>query len=155
MGIFGRKKKHSEEPTDEFVERMKADAADCIDRFGDRFPGMDYSVGSLEVVDEMLDELSDFYPEFEPERQAAIQSLIGAYVFEVARRTCGGKYFWYEKGEQPILVAGQPDFEISILAFEKVASRILNGAEDSIPFYFQGFKEKVANARKGDKVMIV
>ncbi|MFZ6013451.1 MAG: hypothetical protein ACOYXT_24120 [Bacteroidota bacterium] len=83
-----------------------------------------------------------------------IQS-VGAYIFEVARKNFGGKYFWYDQMNQPILVTGQPNFEISLLAFEKVKGRIHNGKEDNIPFFFQGYVERVAKAKPGDKAMIV
>ena len=36
----------------------------------------------------------------------------------------GGKYFWYNQMDQPILVTGQPDFEISIIAFDKVTLQL-------------------------------
>ena len=61
----------------------------------------------------------------------------------------GGKYFWYDKLNQPILVTGQPDFEASILAFEKVKGRLENGREDNIPFYFKGYIERVKNKESG------
>ncbi|WP_218915997.1 hypothetical protein [Siansivirga zeaxanthinifaciens] len=78
----------------------------------------------------------------------------GSYIFEVARRNYGGKYYWFDQLNQPILVTGQPDFEISILAFEKVKQRIKNGTEDNIPFFFAGYSERVKKGKKGDRAMI-
>jgi len=60
----------------------------------------------------------------------------GSYIFEVARRNLGGKYFWYDRLNQPIFVTGIPIFEISLLAFDKVKMRIENGKEDNIPYFF-------------------
>jgi len=50
---------------------------------------------------------------------------------------------------QPILVTGQPEFEVSIIAFEKVKGRLENGKEDNIPFYFAGYTERVQNKQSG------
>ena len=97
----------------------------------------------MKVVDEALDEASNFYDGMtEAMRKSLIQSA-GSYIFEVARSNFGGKYFWYEQLDQPILVTGQPDFEMSLLAFEKVKGRLENGAEDNIPFFFEGFTNGV------------
>lgn len=52
------------------------------------------------------------------------------------------------------MVTGQPNFEISILAFEKVKQRIENGNEDNIPFFFAGYSERVKKGTRGDKALI-
>ena len=59
--------------------------------------------------------------------------------------------------QQPILVIGEPDFSVSIRAWEKVKSRIEKGVEDNIPFYIEGVKEHVEKGKlqKGYRVMIV
>ena len=85
---------------------------------------------------------------------AGNQGQAGSYVFEVARRNYGGKYYWYDQMNQPILVTGQPNFEISIIAFDKVKMRIENGKEDKIPFYFNGYEERVKAGKSGDKALI-
>lgn len=109
------------------------------------FSGLDFSVKSLEQVENALEEASPFYSEMnEKDRQNLIKT-IGSYIFEVARRNFGGKYFWYNPLNQPILVTGQPVFEASVLAFEKVKGRLENGTEDNIPFYFEGYIKKVQN----------
>ena len=140
---------------DEFTQHMIDLAADGVDFFEARFDGFDYSIASLTVIDELLQEASDFYENMPPKRQDQIVAQIGAYVFEVARRNFGGRYFWYDAGNQPILVTGLPDFEISLLAYDKVRGRLVNGPEDSIPFFFDGYAERVRNAKPGDKAMIV
>ena len=140
---------------DAFTRHMMDLAAEGVDFFEVRFDGFDYSVESLEVVEELLEEASDYYEAMDAERQNVIVEQVGAYVFEVARRNFGGRYFWYEAGKQPILVTGMPEFEISLLTFDKVRGRLVNGAEDSIPFFFQGYVERVRGAKPGDKAMIV
>ena len=44
----------------------------------------------------------------------------GCYVLETARRNYGGEYYWLSNEQQPILVAGEPDFSVSIKAWEKI-----------------------------------
>ncbi|MOA16306.1 hypothetical protein D3C78_1365140 [compost metagenome] len=74
--------------------------------------------------------------------------MAGCYIFEVARRNYGGKYYWVQESKQPVLVTGEPDFSISILAFDKVKERILNGQEDNIPYYFEGYIHAVQKGKE-------
>jgi len=132
-----------QESQDSFTKDMAKSADFFVNRSKDRFNGLDFSVKSLEVVDKILEEASDFYGDMTDEQKQNLISTTGSYIFEVARRNFGGKYFWYDQLNQPILVTGQPNFEVSILAFEKVKGRIENGSEDNIPFYFAGYVERV------------
>lgn len=115
---------------------------------------LDYSIESLVVVDELLDELrSDL--ELDEDTLYNMSSMIGCYVFETARKNYGGEYLWVRNEEQPVLVAGRPDFQVSIRAWQKVKGRLVNGKEDSIPFYIAGYQEHIDAAKKGDFIMIV
>ena len=161
MRLFNRKKEklksvQNDNVLDEFSQELFNNAEACVEQFKDRFGnGLDFTEKSLKLVDEILDELSDFYPEMEEVQQKSIINSIGSYIFEVARRNFGGKYFWFDQRNQPILVTGQPNFEISIIVFDKVEGRIINGKEDSIPYFFEGYSERVRNAKGGDKATIV
>lgn len=114
----------------------------------------DYSIESLAVVDDMLDELSGMGPD--EETLYNISSMVGCYVFETARRNYGGEYQWHQTAEQPVLVAGLPDFSVAIMAWEKVRGRVINGKEDNIPFYIDGYREHIERGKneKGYKVLI-
>ena len=114
-----------------------------------------YSIKSLVEVDDLLDEISDYV--MDEDAVYNIYTMIGSYVFETARRNYGGKYYWMQDEQQPILVIGEPDFSVSIRAWEKVKSRIEKGVEDNIPFYIEGVKEYVEKGKlqKGYRVMIV
>ncbi len=162
MGLFGFFKKkgndksieqpitnNKPEALDEFTNDMAKSAAFFVSSSSDRFKGLNFSVKSLEVVDIALEEASEFYDEMNEEQQQNLIKTIGSYVFEVARKNFGGRYFWYDQLNQPILVTGQPEFEVSILAFDKVKGRLENGKEDNIPFYFQGYVERVKNKQSG------
>ncbi|WP_350287748.1 hypothetical protein [uncultured Croceitalea sp.] len=165
MGIFDffKKKtnaKTNENPIDEtqleFIEKSTNNAERLISSFNERLDdGLDYSESSLNVLDEEI--LSLFSENKDDMDSGMLEDIIaqaGSYIFEVARRNYGGKYYWYDQLNQPILVTGQPNFEISILAFEKVKQRIENGNEDKIPFFFAGYSERVKKGAKGDKVLI-
>ena len=115
----------------------------------------DYSIASLAEVDDLLDEMSNY--ELDEDTIYSIYTMVGAYVFETARRNHGGKYYWMQEEEQPILVVGEPDFSVSIKAWEKVRGRLENGEEDNIPFYIKGFEEHIEKGKeqKGYQVLIV
>ena len=114
-----------------------------------------YSIKSLVEVDDLLDEISDYV--MDEDAVYNIYTMIGSYVFETARRNYGGKYYWMQDEQQPILVIGEPDFSVSIRAWEKVKSRIEKGVKYNIPFYIEGVKEYVEKGKlqKGYRVMIV
>jgi Cys-tRNA synthase (O-phospho-L-seryl-tRNA:Cys-tRNA synthase) len=146
---FEHKNVSSQESVDDFTKDMISSADFFLKTSSERFKGLDFSVKSLEVVESALDEASEFYEDMNQEQRHNLIKTIGSYIFEVARRKYGGKYFWYDQLTQPILVTGQPDFEVSILAFEKVKGRLENGKEDNIPFYFAGYEERVNNKQSG------
>ncbi|MMZ65234.1 hypothetical protein D1872_276270 [compost metagenome] len=100
----------------------------------------------MRCVDDILEELSDF--ELDDKNLDSVSSMAGCYIFEVARRNYGGKYYWVQESKQPVLVTGEPDFSISILAFDKVKERILNGQEDNIPYYFEGYIHAVQKGKE-------
>ncbi len=141
------------------MEKLMSDILLTAKNFSENFTecgDFDFSVESLEAVDRLLDELSGYGL-----NEAALldaSSMIGSYVFEVARRNYGGEYFWIEEEQQPLLTAGLPDYRISIKAWEKVRGRLTKGKEDSIPFYIEGFRqyvEKGAGEKKGYAALIV
>ncbi len=113
----------------------------------------DYSIESLETVDVLLEEFGDFGWDGDEgeEHLYNFASMVGCYVFETARRNYGGEYRWSEEQQQPVLIAGLPDFFVSIRAWEKVRGRVVNGSEDSIPFYILGYKEHIEVGRSKGK----
>jgi len=160
MGIFDIfKKKPNENPIDErqrdFIDKSTNNAERLISSFSERFDdGLDYSESSLSILDEILAIFSENKDDMDSAMKEDIIAQAGSYIFEVARRNYGGNYYWYDQLNQPILVTGQPKFEISITAFEKVKQRIENGDEDNIPFFFKGYSERVKQGKNGDRAMI-
>ncbi len=139
--------------------RLQDDIVSTAESFTKNFSDkgkFDYSFESLEAVEELLEEMSDFVVDDE-ETMYNVCTMVGSYVFEVARRNYGGEYFWISDEEQPILEAGRPDFAVSIKAWEKVRGRLEHGEEDNIPFYIAGYKEHVEKgmSQKGYTALIV
>jgi len=167
MGLFdflkGNEKKKEQtnktEPIDEvqneFINDMTSNAERMSGAYNEMLGGaLNYSVDSLKALDELLDQFHENRNDIDEEMKSDVIAQAGSYIFEVARRNYGGKYYWYDQMNQPIFVTGQPNFEISIIAFDKVKMRIENGKEDQIPFYFKGYEERVKNGKQGDKAMI-
>ncbi|HEX7846569.1 MAG TPA: hypothetical protein VF476_12280 [Chitinophagaceae bacterium] len=146
----------ADEAQQAFIHDSAANAERIVSSFNDKYDGaFDYSEKSLEALDELLDNFADFKDQMDDGMKEDLIEQAGSYIFEVARRNYGGRYFWYDPGNQPIFVTGIPAFEIALLAFDKVRMRIENGQEDNIPFFFKGYSERVKNAKPGDKAMIV
>ena len=127
-------------------------AENCTENCKDIF---DYSVENLAAVDDLLNNVrNDMLDE---NTLYNIITNVGSYVFETARRNYGGEYYWLLDEQQPILVAGEPDFSVSIRAWQKVKGFLKNGAEDSLPFYVQGYKEHIEKGKvqKGYKATII
>ncbi len=116
---------------------QKAELA--ISQFQERAGGkLDYSVKSLEVVDEMLDEASDFVDEMPPEHVSSLVNLMGSYILAVAHKEHGGNFYWNEEKDQPLLVVGEPDFKVALMAINKVRTRLQGDKADNIPFFYKG-----------------
>lgn len=139
-----------------FIQQISKQADELVSAFNERYNGdLDYSEKSLVSLDRILNSFSAMKHKMDEEVLQGITHEAGAYLFEVVRRNYGGKYYWLNTENQPILVIGQPEFEICITAYEKVRMRIANGAEDSIPYYVQLVSQTIKQAKPGDRATIV
>lgn len=138
----------------QLLDDIVSTANNFVTNFRDRGE-FDFSIRSLEKVDEFLEELSDYG--LAEDEIYNISSMVGCYVFETARRNYGGEYRWAEKEEQPLLIGGLPDFFVSIRAWEKVKGRLIKGKEDNIPFYIDGYRKhmEIGREKVGYNVTIV
>lgn len=128
--------------------RLEQDIITTAESFANNFSdkgNFDYSVQSLRNLDDILEELSEY--QIDDDTLNSVSSMAGSYIFEVARRNYGGKYIWVQERDQPVLVTGEPEYSISIAAFDKVRGRIRNGKEDNIPYYFDGYIEAVEKGK--------
>lgn len=129
------------------MEELKNDIISTAESFTKNFSDygdLDYTVQSLSLVDSILEGLREY--EIDEETLSFISSMVGSYIFEVARKIFSGQYYWNYEKEQPVLVTGEPSYSISLYAFDKVKARLENGQEDNIPFYFDGY---VSSVKKG------
>jgi hypothetical protein len=137
-------------------EEVLATAERAVAALQDRAGGrLDWSVGSLTVVDEMLAEVSDYVSDLDEAVVTGLVQQLGCYVLEVGRRAFGGEYFWHEEGEQPVLVVGEPDAHVALMAWSKVTGRITGDAGDDIVFFFDGFAAKAAAPEPGSNVLFL
>lgn len=136
------------------TEDIKETANSFTENFRDR-ENFDYSIESLKGVDELLDEMSDFA--LDEDDIYNICTMVGSYIFETARKNFGGNYYWIQEKEQPILVVGEPDFSVAIMAWDKVKGRLENGTEDNIPFYMAGLREHIEKGKtqKGYRATVI
>lgn len=150
MGLFDFFKKKqvlkiSEEDRSQFTADMAANADALVRQFKD-VANLDFSVDSLHILDKVIEDNRAFYKQGDDETKRKMIIRIGAYIFEVARQNYGGAYFWYNRLDQPVLVTGQPEFEMSLLAYERTKLRFENTREeDNIPTFFNQYVEGVKN----------
>ena len=116
---------------------------------------LDYSVASLEAVDEMLVEVSGYVADLDEAVVTGLVQQLGCYVLEVGRKAFGGEYFWHDEGEQPILVVGEPAAHVAMMTWSKVVGRLTGDVGDDIPFFFSGFAEKAAQPEPGSNVLFL
>lgn len=105
--------------------------------------GLDYSLASLRAVDDILGELHHRGDPLAADRQL----IVSAYVFETLRREFGGDYHHGDDENPWILVIGEPDFELRVLAMGKIAGRVENGDEDDLVFFTDGIPELIKARR--------
>ncbi|WP_374581774.1 hypothetical protein [Pseudoduganella sp.] len=133
-------------------EKANLAVAQFQDRAGDR---LNFSAESLLMVEEMLDEASQYIDQMPPSDISALVQLFGSYLLEVARTAHGGEFLWHQEHEQPVLVVGEPNRHIAIMAFQKIRGRLNGDKEDNIPFFYQGFNERVQSALPGTRALYV
>lgn len=150
MGLFDflRKKKEIAQITDndrqQFTDDMSANANLLVKQFKDDAK-LDFTIESLREVDLIIKDSIGFYKKADLETKRKMIIKIGAYVFEVARKKFGGQYYWYNRLDQPILVTGQPEFEMSFLAYEKIRGCFENGKQYKISPVFEDYALGIAN----------
>lgn len=150
MGLFDRLfgKRQPNPDAHDFGKQVAGFAEEAVAASRDRGRGvLDYSEASLKMVEDMLEETSAAGAGPNAE---SVATIFSSYILEVGRRQFGGRYCWYQKGNQPVLVVGEPRFRIAIITLDRVRSRMQGNEEDNIPFFFEGFSKAIRNAKPGD-----
>jgi len=138
------------------LDEVSATAERAVTSLQQRAGGrLDYSIASVEVVDEMLVEVSEYVADLDETVVTGLVQQLGCYVLEVGRRAFGGDYFWHDEGEQPILVVGEPEAHVALMTWSKVVGRLTGDVGDDIAFFFNGFAEKAARPEPGTNVLFL
>lgn len=135
------------------VERLAAETqADLNERAEGR---LDFSEASLQVVEEMLTEAAQYRQGLGADVIEGLVTRLGCYILEVGRKQFGGTYSWLEEKRQPVLVVREPEAHIALMTWDRVRGRISGDAGDNIPFFFEGFAERVRTASGGTRALYV
>jgi hypothetical protein len=116
---------------------------------------LDFSEASLALVEEMLEECSAAVDEMTPKQLEMLVEDFGCYILEVGRKEFGGRYYWFDQREQPVLVVGEPAFRVAMITWDKVRGRLKGDKADNIPFFYAGFAQRARQAKPGDDALYV
>lgn len=136
------------------THQVQINAASAVKQLQGRVSRMlDYSPESLEAVEAILADASAQV--LTPASKEALIELLGCYILEVGFRQHGGRFSWYEERKQPVLVVGEPEFHVAMIAFDKVRGRLAGDLGDNIPFFYQGFSDRAAEGKRGTHALYV
>jgi hypothetical protein len=120
---------------------------------------LDFSEASLVVIEDILAEAagyaSELTSELTPDQITGFVQRFGCYILEVGRREFGGRYCWFDQRNQPVLVVGEPEFRVALLAQDRVKGRLAGDESDNIPFFYAGFAERARRAEPGTDALYV
>jgi hypothetical protein len=116
---------------------------------------LDYTDGSIDVVEEMLTEAAVHARRMTEEQLRRLSQDVGCYILEVARRNHGGGYVWAADRNEPALVVGEPHFAITLFCWDKVYERLRAGEAHPVAPFYAGYVERVRQAKPGDRVVLV
>lgn len=137
-------------------DQVHENATLAVKQFQDRARGkLDYSASSLSEIEDMLDEAARHAADLKAGTIETLVELIGCYILEVGFREHGGKFAWYAERKQPVLIVGEPAFHVAMITFDKVRGRVSGDKDDNIPFFYQGFSERVRAAAPGTRALYV
>jgi hypothetical protein len=140
----------------DITEIVESNAAAAVANFNQRANGaLDFSERSIVAVEEILSEAAAFIEELTQEKVDIIVKTLGCYLLEVARKQFGGKYAWVSERKQPVLIVGEPCYHIALITWDRARGRLSGDEALNIPFFYQGFAERVRTARPGDHAFYV
>lgn len=126
--------------------RYPEEAGTFLSTMGEMAPhiGLDYSVDSLQRLDQYISEYFDNGKA--PEANETLLLRVGSYVGEVIIRHLGG--YWNEEGRPEINEVGPLD---AIYPLEKAKQRFQNGKEDSLAWYYHAIAKQAYEAEQQQK----
>jgi hypothetical protein len=140
---------------DQDIAGAAANAAEASAYWGFGPADLDYSERSLVAVEKVLGELAAARGELTDDQLDGVVQDFGCYVLEVGRREFGGRYAWFDRRAQPVLVVGEPAFRVAMITWDKVRGRLTGDEADNIPFFYAGFAGRARAATPGDDALYV
>ena len=123
-------------------EAVARNADACARLFEDAWGiRLDFTPGSLRVVDDVLAPFHDAAAGSGDLPQGPLVDLVADYLLEVARRRFGGAVVPGDGANPALLHVGDDRSGVVVFAREKVVGRVRNGPEDSLPFFFDGIAD--------------
>ena len=116
---------------------------------------LELTEASLIQIEELLAEAADYADGMSSDQIDRLAQDFGCYILEVGRREFGGRYLWHNDRDQPVLVVGEPNYRIAMIAWDKVRGRIGGDEGDNIPFFYAGFAARARKALPGDDALYV
>jgi hypothetical protein len=145
---------HDDGGLNEVEDSVVATADKAVALLQERAGGrLDYSPGSLAIVDELLAEAAGYAGELPEASVVGLMQQLGCYALEVGRRAFGGSYYWHEEAEQPVLVTGEPAAHIGLMTWSKAMGRLAGDEGDSLAFLFAGFAARAGAPQPGEQVL--
>ncbi len=117
---------------------------------------LDLSRESLKDIEFVLDDASFFVEDLSEEQKVNLVDIYASYILNVAYKEYGGRFTILKLNDEsvPVLIVGEPEYSIAILAHDKVEGRMNGDKADNIPFFYQGLVEHVRDAKKGEKLIV-
>jgi hypothetical protein len=116
---------------------------------------LDYSDGSIDVVEEMLGEAAAHAKGMADEQRRRLSQDIGCYILEVARKNHGGEYTWAADRNEPGLLVGEPRFSVTLFCWDKVYARLRGDDAHRIPPFYAAYVERVRQAKPGERAVVL
>jgi antibiotic biosynthesis monooxygenase (ABM) superfamily enzyme len=156
MFSFFRKKEKVTEPAQDFDSLIIRRADDFRSFYEERFAGkLNLQFNSLYLLDTIVDEARKSTAS--PDRKQWLAVHAGAYIFRIASlRTANYQYHWYHPLDQPMMIAGLPEFRIALLAQEAVYQRLeRNLSSAPLIQLYTNFEIALVQASAGDDKLFV
>lgn len=143
--------------SEQLATSISRSAANLIELCEQRGTGgvLDFSCKSLSVVETMAEEAAQWRSTLSPDQLTNLAQNIGCYLLVVGRLEFGGSYLWHDLRDQPVLVVGEPAYHIALMTWDKARSRVSGDRADNLPFFYDGFAERVRQAVPGTRALYV
>src|SRR5262245_34062468 len=116
---------------------------------------LDYTEASLAVLEKMAEEVAAYHGDMTPDQRETAAQDFGCYILEVARLKFVGRFAWFEQRNQPVLVVENPGVRVALMTWDKAGGRLGGDPADNLPFFYEGFAERVRRAEPGTDALYV